>query len=527
MKQKKIASIFISFFLGLILLNGIIISGDGMDLIFPPSHDISVSNGNDTPTQEELFNGHTFDENYWNINVFNNSKWASEQVQNWTSWENNTWNLVWVKEGGFEMGMVSFMNKTRLEGGKNVTYTSPTHLWWQHFSIKGIEIAIASMQCAWFGIEDTDMDGEYDDGEGINPFFYFGSNSPNITDTVGLDSNPEAQAIDLQRSTHGHNIIYEWGYNYTDIVFYVPSINSTPAFDEGWVYSNPNTYINGSDLIGNQTYLAYEYRLEIDTKNSLLTFTQGYESGEIDTLMYHNDSTYTWEEVKDGDPAYMPDNWMLCLGTTTFVLVGVETDYGITSLDGRELNSTTHESGLSEVDINVGNGNDTAFEFLYDQNPQYDLWNLSGNSMGDTNVTYETLDTSDAEFIDFVGGLLHILGNFSRMVLSYAGNQTHNFNYPLPIEDIYKGLDPTQGDLAAAFFIEGFPEYGLSGGGRLNHSTMFKAYFPSQLIPLLPILPAEVEEIPGFNFELILCSLGIGIIIIFTFKNRDLNFLRR
>lgn len=197
-------------------------------------------------------------------------------------------------------------------------------------------------------------------------------------------------------------------------------------------------------------------------------------------------------------------------------------DYGITDLEEGELNATTHKSGLSEVEIKVGSKKNTAFEFLYNQNPKYNLWNRSDNNkLPETNVSYETLDTSEGEFIEFVGGLLHILGSFSRLVLSYAGNQTHNFNQPIPLEDLYEGLDPIDGDLNAAFFIEGFPKYGESGGGRLNHSTIFKAYFPEGLVPLV-YFPPEVPEIPGFLPNIFMSSLIIGIIIILTFRKREI-----
>ncbi|TXT65848.1 MAG: hypothetical protein BAJALOKI1v1_360012 [Promethearchaeota archaeon] len=526
MKKYTIVRFCILCFIGLLILNASIIGATGINVMFLNSKQINASS-DDLPTQEELFEGRTFEENYWNINVFNNSKWAAEDVENWTSWENNTWNLVWIKEGGFEMGMISFLNKTGYEDGKNVTYTSPARLWWHHFSIYGIELASAAMQCAWFGINDSDGNKQYDDGEEIYPFFYLGSNSPNMTDVVGIYSDPKAEVIPLSRSTNDNKIIYTWGYNYTNIIFYLPSINyssETPTFDEGWDYTDPDTYINGSDLIGNQTYISYEYKLEIDTANSFLTFTQNYESGKIDTLMYHNDTSDEWIPQVDGDPYYMPDNWILCLGTGAFMIAGVEEDYGITDLQEGEINSTIHKTGLSEVNINVGRKNNTAFQFLYDQNPQYNIWNISDQYMGAKNVSYETVDVSDDYFVDFVGGVLHILGNFSRLVLSYAANQTHNFGISIPQEDIYESLDPAEGEFNAAFFIEAFPEYGVSGGGKFNHTTLFKAYFPSNLIPpLLLIGPPVAEEIPGFILETFIFSILIGIVVVLTLRKKILN----
>ncbi len=523
MKSYKISRFFVIFFFSILFLNGIIVGGNGFNLFFPNSNELVTSQGDDFPTQAELFNGHTFDENYWNVTVFNNSKWYSENVENWTSWENNTWNLVWIKEGGFEMGMVSFLNKTGYDDGKNVTYTSPAHLWWQHFSIYGIEIAVAAMQCAWFGINDSNENGQYDEGEDINPFFYLGSNSPNMTNDVGIKSNPKVTVIPLNRTGIENTIIYTWGYNYTDIIFYVPSINYSkdPIFDEGWDYSDPYSYISGSDLIGNQTYISFEYKLEINTKNSFLTFTQEYESGSVDTLMFHDDNSGNWTELQEEEKYDMLDNWMLCLGTAAFIIAAVD-DYGIRDLKEGELSATTNKTGLTEVDIEVGSKNNTAFEFLYDQNPTYDLYNSSNNNpFPDTNVSYATLNSSDADFIDSVVGVLHILGNFTRLVLSYVANQTHNFNEPVPLEYVFEELDPIDGDLNAAFFIEGFPEYGDSGGGKLNHKTIFKAYFPKGLIPLV-YFPPPITEIPGFLPNIFMASLIIGIIIILTFRKREI-----
>ncbi len=44
----------------------------------------------DPPTPEEAFDGHNFEENYWDINVFNNSNWDAPEVNNEISWLDNT-----------------------------------------------------------------------------------------------------------------------------------------------------------------------------------------------------------------------------------------------------------------------------------------------------------------------------------------------------------------------------------------------------------------------------------------------------
>ena len=77
-----------------------------------------IANGDGPPAPEVLFEGHNFDENYWDIMVFNNSNWDNPFVNNETCWLNNTWNIKWIKEGNFEMGMAAFMNKTKCKTEK-------------------------------------------------------------------------------------------------------------------------------------------------------------------------------------------------------------------------------------------------------------------------------------------------------------------------------------------------------------------------------------------------------------------------
>jgi hypothetical protein len=105
------------------------------------------------PTPTEAF-GHSFDENYWDSNIFNNSRWDHPDVDPQVSWLNNTWNVKWIKEGNFEMGMLGFLNKTTWDYGKEIVYTTPAEMWWQHAYLNGSEIFIASLHCAWFGFTD-------------------------------------------------------------------------------------------------------------------------------------------------------------------------------------------------------------------------------------------------------------------------------------------------------------------------------------------------------------------------------------
>jgi len=106
-----------------------------------------------------------------------------------TSWLNNTWNIKWIKEGNFEMGMLAFINKTHYEMGEYSTYTTPAQFWWQHAFLNGSEILIASMHCAWFGFDDTIVpDDNYTDGESISPFFYMGVANKRMREEVGIYS---------------------------------------------------------------------------------------------------------------------------------------------------------------------------------------------------------------------------------------------------------------------------------------------------------------------------------------------------
>ena len=80
---------------------------------------VTVHSQEGPPTQTQVFDGHTFDENYWDIMVFNNSNWEVDDpmmgIDNQTTWVNNTWNIKWISEGNFEMGFLAFMNKSGIE----------------------------------------------------------------------------------------------------------------------------------------------------------------------------------------------------------------------------------------------------------------------------------------------------------------------------------------------------------------------------------------------------------------------------
>jgi hypothetical protein len=465
------------------------------------------------PTQEEAFDEHTFDEHYWDINVTNNEAWDHPEVNPEVSWKNNTWNVKWIKEDNFEMGMLAFIEKVHEEGDslEMVKYTTPAQMWWQHVYLNGSEIYIASMHCAWFGFrDDNSSNNQYDEGEEITPFFYMGCNSTELKERVGIDSNPSTHVIPLQRSVSGDVITYTWGYNYTDIVFYVPRVNHLAThpgygFEWGFNYSDPGSYINGSSAIGNQTYVYYEYTLEVDTNAGIATLYQDYETGEFGVLMDANVSGGPWEKLEPGDPDYMPEEWAMCLGTWAFIWA--EQDPLLTDHEVGEINATCHKTGLTTVETTLGGTH--AFDFKFEQKPNYHLEHINGTDMGDRPVLYECLDVNDdKEFIDFVSGMLPLVGEFGRLICCYAINQTNRFVGGLLFDDVWNDFEAND---TAAFLITCYPDYGLAQGGKLKHDPVFTAYFA---------VKPEEGLIPGYPLELLTVLSLVGIISILIYYRK-------
>ena len=94
-----------------------------------PHFIVSVSAQDGPPSQEDVFDGHNFGENYWDIMVFNNSNWEVDDpsmgISNQTTWINNTWNIKWISEGNFEMGFLAFMNKSGLDNDADAMAFTP------------------------------------------------------------------------------------------------------------------------------------------------------------------------------------------------------------------------------------------------------------------------------------------------------------------------------------------------------------------------------------------------------------------
>ncbi|MFX0002075.1 MAG: hypothetical protein ACFE9C_08310 [Candidatus Hodarchaeota archaeon] len=459
------------------------------------------------PNPEDAFNGRTFDENYWDEDIYNNSKWDHPEVRPEVSWQDNTWNMKWMKEGNFEMGMMAFIDKNQEESGESVMYTTPAQMWWQHAYLNGSEIYIASMHCAWFGFADKNNTDMYEDGEEITPFFYMGSNNTELRETVGIKSNPKTIAKPLERTVSGSTVTYKWGYNYTDIVFYVPNINHTLTgfgFEWGFNYSDPGSYINGSHVIGNQTYLSYEYTLDIDTALGVATLYQDYETGKFGTLMYRENETSPWVEAHSGEQGYMPEYWAMCLGTWSFIWA--EQDWSLTDHALGEINATVHKTGLTTVETTLGGAH--AFDFRFSQKPTYHLTHHNGTDMGDKDVLYECLDVNaDNEFIEFVSGMLPLVGEFGRLICCYAINQTNRFVDGIPFDLVWNDLEPNK---TAAFFVTAYPDYGEGQGGILKHDPVFTAYFS----------PAIDAIIPGYKVEILTVASLVGITIVIITKKK-------
>jgi len=440
------------------------------------------------PTQAQVFNGHTFSENYWDIMVFNNSKWNHPLVSKEISWYNNTWNIKWIKEGNFEMGMLAFMNKSDWDENGQSIWVTPAQLFWMHYYLNGHEILIADVLTAWFGFSDSDHNRDYTDGENITPFFYMGQSNKEMRDTVGIISHPSCIIKPLSRDASTPNIItYSWAYNYTDIIFYLPHINhTTKKFLDGWNYTDPGSYIGGSEVIGNQTYIAYQYNLVLNGTAKKASLSVNYNYGDLGILKYYDEIGKKWILVKPGDLHYMPKDWVLCTAHWAFIMAGMDEHYVLTTPTGSAINTSIHKTGLTTVSTQV-EGNH-AFDFAFSSKPTYSIENLTDplHTPHTYSAAYESLDIkTNQEFIKFVSGMTQLIGSFGQLIISYAINQTNHFVNGIPFEKAWANFDPTS---TAALFIVGYPEYGQYQGGRIVHDPLYIAYYSTgNQIPAFPL----------------------------------------
>ncbi|MBD3254563.1 MAG: hypothetical protein GF383_05695 [Candidatus Lokiarchaeota archaeon] len=471
------------------------------------------------PTQEEVWGiGNTYAKNYWDTMIFNNSNWEYPGINNMTTWLNNTWNMKWIKEGNFEMGMLAFMNKTMYDNGEEISYITPAQMWWQHAFKNNSEVMVAAMNSAWFMFKDNVVsDDYYTDGEEIAPFMYFGGNTAEIRN-AGIYSEPKVDASALKRKVIGSKVEYSWSYNYSNIIFFSPYVNdSTGLLDWGFDWADPGTYLDGSTIIGNQTFIYYEYNITIDKTAGKAFMEQSYISGEIDTVLGRN------SQGDDFTTAQIPEEFALCLGTHA-VLMGKH-DPVLNETEGiGEINATTYQTGIKTVETSLYGTH--AFDFMFSQKPTYDIKNASTTGEeGTYPAKYACLDTTNDNFTDYISGMLPLVGDFAKLVVAYTINQTNRMTNGVSFEDAYDYFD-TETD-SAAFFITCYPQFGNYTGGRIDHDPTFTAFFdPDSGSAAISGDDDDDDDnggaaaIPGFPVEFLAIVLICGTGFIYLFRKK-------
>ncbi|HME54399.1 MAG TPA: hypothetical protein VKM55_19390 [Candidatus Lokiarchaeia archaeon] len=447
---------------------------------------------NGPPTQSQVFLdqnsgiGHTFNENYWDIMVHNNSKWEvgspKYHINNMTTWINNTWNVKWISEGNFQMGMLAFMNKT----GDNIAaadkYYTPSQFWWMHYYYQGHEMLIGNMLAAWFGFNDTAKTGNYvpvtDD---LNPFFYMTMIQPsrvNSTAFSSLNLHPSVQVTPLQRTTGGSQINYTWAYNYTDITFWLPALNhNNSTFRWGFNYTDPGTYMQGSFGLGEQAYIYYSYTLVLDSSLQQATLYSNYKSGDITNLWLRNDSkgsSLALNPFIHAPNSQIPRSWILCTGNWAFIMAGVDKKAVLNDTAGNSITANTTRNGVTDVYANVNGTN--VFNYEFSKKTTYTQYAV-GNPANHTTVPvlYASIGiTNNTGFLNLVAGMPQLMGSFARLMISYAINQTNHFTDGITFDKAWGIFDPSG---TAAFFITGYPQFGPYQGGAIDHDPVFTALF--------------------------------------------------
>ncbi len=491
-------------------------------LLILMSYTSSVLAQDGTPSPEEVFKdeddvGHAFTENYFDINVVNNSIWEVDNpemdIDNQTTWLNNTWNVKWMKEGNFEMMMLAFMNKSGSSNSATDKFVTPAQFWAQHFSINGHEILIANMLTAWFGFTDENDNDAYDDGEKVNPFMMFSSYDDYTRNEIGIDRYPDVIQGELEKTESNGNITYSWWYNYTNQMFYLPRVNQTlgnHSFEWGFDYDDVGSYTTGSFGVGVFDYVYYEYRLEIDPSNGRATLSNDYIQGDLSLKTRDNPSAPWSDFMTPESDGYMPTQWSYCIGNWAMIMTGTDEDYELLDTDGSEINASTAVNGLTTVKTKVQNTH--AFDFAFSQKPQYTLTELgdpTNTSVDD--VVYESVDIEGNDgFLELVSGMTSLIGPFAQLMISYLINQTNNFVGGITFEEAWDAFDPSS---TAALFISCYPDYGEYKGGVLNHDPTFTAFYTPT--------PSGGDGgdggdslIPGYSNGLILLFSMLGIVIV-------------
>jgi len=80
--------------------------------------------------------------------------------------------------------------------------------------------------------------------------------------------------------------------------------------------------------------------------------------------------------------------------------------------------------------ISVPLGGTHAFDFKFSQKPNYTVTNINTSVTSEHSAYYESLDVnSNSEFLSFVSGMTQLVGDFGRILVDYAVNQTNHFTY--------------------------------------------------------------------------------------------------
>ncbi|MBN2156444.1 MAG: hypothetical protein JW776_10405 [Candidatus Lokiarchaeota archaeon] len=472
------------------------------------------------PSQEEVFNGHTYDENYWDIMVFNNSNWEVEDpsmgINNQTTWLNNTWNIKWISEGNFEMGFLAFMNKSGIDNDPDAIVFTPAQFWYMHYYYEGHEMLIGNMLSAWFGWGDHNHNGIYEEGdEEITPFFYMTMIDENWAGkfpTLAASLDPDVIVTPMERSVSGNEITYSWAYNYTDVCFYLPEVNRTllptgamrnDTFEWGFEYNDPGTYLDGSRGFGVQEFIYYEYTLVLNIDAGTSTLTNDYIGGEVTHLYMRDNQVDPFTLILPEDSEYIPDDWALCIGSYALIMAGVDEDYSLLNTTGSEINTQTTNHGLTTVSAVVTG--EEVFNYEFEQKPDYTQYEWGNPSNSTTNpVIYESLDiVGNEEFINLVSGMTQLIGPFAQLMISYAVNQTNHFTNGITFDDAWDYFDP---ESTAALFVSCYPNFGEYKGGRLEHDPVFLAFFD-----IRGIWGKITRLIPGYHIFILLGTISLGV----------------
>ena len=496
--------------------------GIAMIFIFICSAYTPITYAEGPPSPEEVFVdenniGHNFSEEHFDIMIFNNSKWEVEdpyyQIDNHTTWLNNTWNVKWISHGHFEMGFLSFMNKSGDEKGDNKYYT-PAQFWWMHYYYEGHEMLIGNLLSGWYGFEDLDGDHVWDEGiEELHPLMYLSIVDPTkINSTVfpGLSMNPKVTLQRLTKTINGSIIKYRWTLNYSDMAFFVPHKQPIQnVFDWGFNYSKPETYVNGSFAFGIQDYLYYEYILTLDDANRKATLQSNYIAGDIKQLYIRENDTIPSSPFilrNPSDPEYIPPTWHFHSANWVVVKAGVDEEYTLTNSTGATLDKNVTSYGLAQIRAFIGSLNVFNYDFI--SKPNYTIYENGNHSNSTTQaVEYDIMPSLNNYFTRFITGMATLIGSFARLMLAYAINQTNHFISGIKFEDAWNIMDPFD---CAVLYVQGFPLFGAYKGGKIEHDPLYIAFYTpgSDWGKLVP------KGIPGYSTISLICSIVVGIIFI-------------